>query len=57
MVICESSDLGGDVFIESEDDERMKSRAINKIFTSADTMDRRLVSIAEDLLNRDANKR
>ena len=56
MVICESSDLGDDVLIESEYDERMKSRALNKIFTSADPMDRSLVSIADILFNRDANK-
>ena len=56
MVIYESSDLGSDVLIESEDNESMKSRALNKIFTSADPMDRSLVSIADILLNRDANK-
>ena len=59
MLICESSDLeeeNYDALIESEGDERMKSREFSDIFTSADPMDRKLVSIADIRLNRDAFK-
>ena len=51
MLICESSDLQDDGLAKS--DERMKSRALENIFTSSDPMDRRLVSIAEKYFNRD----
>ena len=51
MLICESSGLQDDGLAES--DERMKSRALENIFTSSDPMDRSLVAIAEKYLNRD----
>ena len=54
MLICESSDLEDDALVESEGDEMMKHVALNKIFTSADPMDRSLASIADISLNRDA---
>ena len=60
MVICESSDLvveDDDVLIESVDDERIKSKALNNIFTSVDPTDRSLVSIADIWLNREAYKK
>ena len=60
MLICESSDLDKDndaPFEESDGDERMKSsEALSNIFTSADPIDRNLVSIADICLNRDAFK-
>ena len=56
MVILESSDLEDDGHFESEGEERIEIGALNKIFSSADPMDRSLVSIADICLNRDALK-
>ena len=48
MLICESSDLSDlqDNGL-AKSDERMKSKALEKIFTSSDPTDRSLVTIAD----------